>query len=92
MQSISIPLRSSLLHRSRSKPEIQSLVPFIRCSLQIIHPLFSAHAIPDAISLIILRDVIPLCENEDEYVPCHYTQQSLVASVVVGLVVIAVDL
>lgn len=73
------------------KPEVKSLVALMRCGLNILRSLLLRHSTPYAIALPVLRDIVQLrCkeEHQSQYVDSN---QSAVATVVVGLVFSPVD-
>ena len=81
-----------MLLPSGPKSEVQSLVAFVGRGLQVMNPLFTAHAIPDLISLAVSRHIVRLHKYEDAYIPSYDAQQSLIASIVIWFVLRAVDL
>jgi hypothetical protein len=71
--------------------EVQPLVPFIRCCVQILNSLLGCHSLPLSVTLAVTTDVIGLDERVQYNVHANNRQELFVTTVVIGRIVGAVN-
>ena len=74
-----------------SEPEIQPFIALIFCSIQICLLFFSRHRWPNLLPAIILPDIIKLGQDVEYDIQGNNSQQYLVATVVIGSIIGAID-
>ena len=72
--------------------KVQSLVPLISRSLDILLPFLHAHCAPNFLPSLILPDIIEFCQNIQSDIEPHNPKQNFVPTFVVGCIIGAINI
>lgn len=77
------------------EPKVETLVPLILCSANVLVLLFGVPVVPDTCALVVAEDVPSLCQEEEDEVGGDDAEENAISLVVVrhvaGLVDVACD-